>query len=126
MSVEVPADRRYLPTHEWVRTEDGVATVGISAFAQDELGDVVFVELPAVGEEVVAGERFGTVESVKAVSDLYAPVGGTVSEVNERLEDRPDLLNEDPFGDGWLIRIAPADVESEATLSAAEYRETVA
>jgi glycine cleavage system H protein len=124
MSFEVPDDCRYLETHEWARTEDGTVRVGISDFAQDELGDVVFVELPEAGTEVTAGEAFGVVESIKAVSDLYAPVSGTVEATNERLFDEPELVNEDPFGDGWMLAVDPAGEEGDL-LSAAEYRDQI-
>lgn len=127
MSFDVPADRRYLETHEWVTTEDDVVSIGITEFAQDELGDVVFVELPDVGDDVVAGEQFGTIESIKAVSDLYAPVSGTVTDVQSELVDQPELVNEDPFGDGWMIRVElAADADFEGTLSPEEYRESIA
>lgn len=99
------AERKYSETHEWVTLEGDVATVGITDFAQSQLGDVVFLELPRVGQKVNAGESFGVVESVKAASDLYAPVSGTVVEVNSRLGDSPELVNGDPFGDGWLLRV---------------------
>ncbi|MFB6192566.1 MAG: glycine cleavage system protein GcvH [Haloarculaceae archaeon] len=124
MSFEVPEDCRYLETHEWARDEDGTVRVGISDFAQDELGDVVFVELPSEGEAVTAGEPFGVVESIKAVSDLYAPVSGTVAAANERLFDEPELVNEDPFGDGWMLSIEPSGEEG-ALLSPAEYRDQI-
>lgn len=99
-----PVELRYSKSHEWVKTEDGVAVVGISDFAQDALGDVVFVNLPQVGDIVVAGETFGDVESVKAVSDLISPVSGVVCEVNTDLEDSPENLNEDPY-DAWIIKV---------------------
>lgn len=99
-----PVELRYSKSHEWVKTEDGVAVVGISDFAQDALGDVVFVNLPQVGDTVVAGETFGDVESVKAVSDLISPVSGVVCEVNTDLEDSPENLNEDPY-DAWIIKV---------------------
>ena len=104
-----PDDLRYSKEHEWVRVEDGRATIGITSFAADELGDIVFVELPEVGNELKQFATFGVVESVKAVSDLYAPVSGTVTEVNEALRDRPELLNSDPFGEGWIARVELAD-----------------
>ena len=107
-----PAELKYSKTHEWIKTEDGVAVVGISDFAQDALGDVVFVNLPAVGDEVTAGESFGDVESVKAVSDLICPVSGVVCAVNEELEDPPELLNEDPYG-AWIIKVENATGEEE-------------
>ena len=99
------ADRRYSETHEWVQIEGANATVGITDFAQAQLGDVVFLELPRVGQHLQAGDSFGVVESVKAASDLYSPVEGTVTAVNEELAQSPDLVNRDPFGAGWLIRL---------------------
>ena len=99
-----PAELKYSKTHEWVKMEDGVAVIGISDFAQDALGDVVFVNLPAVGDEVVAGESFGDVESVKAVSDLICPVSGVVCAINEELDDAPENLNSDPYG-AWIIKV---------------------
>jgi len=103
--MSVPQDLRYTKSHEWVRTEDGVATVGITDHAQEELGDVVFVELPESGATFEAGDSFGVVESVKAVSDLYTPVGGEVVEINSTLEDAPEKVNEDPYGEGWIIKL---------------------
>ena len=107
-----PVDLKYSKSHEWVRYEDGVAVIGISDYAQDALGDVVFVNLPAVGDEVTAGETFGDVESVKAVSDLISPVSGVVLEVNEELEDSPENLNEDPYG-AWIIKVENVTAEEE-------------
>ncbi len=98
-------ERRYSETHEWVDVEGGVATVGITDFAQSQLGDVVFLELPRKGQRLTAGESFGVIESVKAASDLYAPLAGTVVEVNERLAANPELVNNDPLGEGWLIKV---------------------
>jgi glycine cleavage system H protein len=98
-------DRRYTETHEWVDLAGDVATVGITDFAQSQLGDVVFLELPRQGRKLNAGEAFGVIESVKAASDLYAPVAGTVVEVNERLAANPELVNKDPLGEGWLIKV---------------------
>lgn len=106
------AELKYSKTHEWIKTEDGVAVVGISDFAQDALGDVVFVNLPAVGDEVIAGESFGDVESVKAVSDLICPISGVVCAVNEELEDSPELLNQDPYG-AWIIKVENITGEAE-------------
>ncbi|MGM9549717.1 MAG: glycine cleavage system protein GcvH [Faecousia sp.] len=114
-----PADLKYSKTHEWVDVVGGVATVGISDFAQDALGDVVFVNLPAVGDEVVAGESFGDVESVKAVSDLICPVTGIVCAVNEELDDAPENLNKDPYG-AWIIKVKDITGEEEL-LDAAAY-----
>lgn len=117
--MSVPEELKYTKSHEWVRMEDDVATVGITEHAQDELGDVVFVELPEQGSSFEAGEAFGTVESVKAVSDLNAPVGGEVTEVNSSLEDSPEKINEDPYGEGWILKLR---VSGEAELlSADEY-----
>ena len=113
MDFEVPDDCRYLESHEWVRVEEGVATVGISDFAQDELGDIVFVELPEVGDRIEAGDAFGVIESIKAVSDLYAPVSGEVVDRNETLFDEPELVNESPFDDGWLLAV---DLDDEGEL----------
>ncbi len=104
--MSVPEDLKYAKTHEWVRTEGDTAIVGITEHAQDELGDVVFVELPDTGTTLEAGDTFGAVESVKAVSDLYAPVGGEVVEVNEALNDSPEKINEDPYGDGWILKLS--------------------
>lgn len=114
-----PTDLQYSKSHEWLKVEDGVAVIGISDFAQDALGDVVFVNLPAVGDEVAAGESFGDVESVKAVSDLICPVSGVVCAVNEELEDSPELLNEDPYG-AWIIKVENI-ADTEETLDAAAY-----
>jgi glycine cleavage system H protein len=104
-----PDDLRYSKDHEWVRAEGSTATIGITSFAADELGDIVFVELPEVGAALKQFAAFGVVESVKAVSDLFAPVSGTVSEVNPRLQSEPELLNSDPFGEGWIAKVDVAD-----------------
>lgn len=107
---EIPSELRYARTHEWARLEeDGTVTIGITDHAQDALGDVVFVEQPEVGAPVAAGEEAGVVESVKAASDIYAPVSGTVVAVNDSLEDAPENVNEDPYGDGWFFRLDPDD-----------------
>ena len=124
MSFDVPDDRRYAESHEWVQAGADPARVGITDFAQDELGDVVYVELPEAGDEVAAGEAFGVVESIKAVSDLYAPVSGTISAVNDDLESAPELVNDDPYGDGWMLELEGVDGgELEELLTAAEYTE---
>jgi glycine cleavage system H protein len=121
--MQCPEDLRYSKEHEWIRVAGETATVGITDFAQQELGDVVFVELPAVGSSVKRGQAFGVVESVKAVSDIYAPASGTVTEVNERLASEPELLNRDPYGESWLIRIRLSDAAEVAELmDAAAYR----
>ena len=123
---EVPDDKRYLESHEWITT-DAPVRVGITEFAQDELGDVVFVELPETGDAVTAGESFGVIESIKAVSDLYAPVSGEVVSVNEELFDRPELVNDAPYDDGWMLELDPDDpADLENLLSADEYREQIA
>lgn len=108
---QVPSELRYLPSHEWARLEDdGVTvTIGITDHAQELLGDVVFVELPEVGEELAAGEEAGVVESVKAASDIFSPVGGEVVEINEGLEDSPELVNSDPYDDGWFFKVRISD-----------------
>jgi glycine cleavage system H protein len=120
--LSVPQDLQYTRSHEWVRTEGDTATVGITDHAQDELGDVVFVELPDEGATFDAGESFGTVESVKAVSDVYAPVGGEVVEVNSSLEDAPEKINDDPYGEGWLVKLRTS---GEADLLSPEEYEKV-
>jgi len=138
MRFEFPAALRYRASHEWVTVDDDTARVGITAFSQHELGDVVFVELPVVGDELHAGEPFGVVESVKVITDLYAPVSGTVTAVNDRLFDRPTLVNEDPYGDGWLLEVesvggvdsgsdsgSGSEFDREHLLTASEYREQV-
>jgi glycine cleavage system H protein len=107
--VKFAKDRRYLPTHEWVKLEGDEAIAGISDYAQDELSDVVYVELPEVGETFAKGEMFAVVESVKAASDVYMPMSGEILAVNEELEDSPQSVNEDPFGKGWFVRFRPAE-----------------
>ena len=122
-----PNDLRYTKEHEWLRMEGDEGVVGITDFAQDSLGDVVFVELPAVGRTLAAGEAFGVVESNKTVSDLFAPVGGRVVAVNENLREQPELVNTDPYGGGWMIRLAVARrEEADALLDAAAYQAFVA
>jgi glycine cleavage system H protein len=122
-----PDDLRYSKEHEWVRAEEDRATIGITSFAADELGDIVFVELPEVGATLSQFGTFGVVESVKAVSDLYSPVSGEVVEVNEALRDSPELLNSDPFGDGWIVRVTVADAaELEGLMDAAAYADQTA
>ncbi|KJS06049.1 MAG: glycine cleavage system protein H [Gammaproteobacteria bacterium BRH_c0] len=122
---ELPKELRYLETHEWVRNEgDGTATVGITDHAQEALGDVVFVELPEVGQTLNAGEEAGVVESVKAASDIFAPVSGEVIAINEELEDAPETINQSPYGDGWFYRIRMSDPsELDALMDADAYRE---
>ena len=122
--MNIPEDLQYTKSHEWVRIEGDTATIGITDHAQDELGDVVFVELPEEGDTFDAGESFGTVESVKAVSDLYAPVGGEVVEVNSTLEDAPENINDDPYGEGWIVKLRTTDEPD--LLSPEEYEKVVA
>jgi glycine cleavage system H protein len=114
--VGYPADVRYTKEHEWARQEGALVTVGISSWAAEQLGDVVFVELPEVGRRLETGKAFGVVEAVKTVSDLYAPVAGEVAEVNTALADNPALVNQEPHGKGWMIRIRPADAAEFGTL----------
>jgi glycine cleavage system H protein len=121
--LNIPEDLQYTNSHEWVRIEGDTATIGITDHAQDELGDVVFIELPGEGDIFDAGESFGTVESVKAVSDLYAPVAGEVVEVNTSLEDAPEKINEDPYGEGWMVKLRTSD-EADL-LSPEEYEKVV-
>ncbi|MYF51848.1 MAG: glycine cleavage system protein GcvH [Gammaproteobacteria bacterium] len=124
---DTPDDLRYASTHEWARLDDGSVVVGISDYAQDALGDVVYVELPEVGQEVQAGEEIAVVESVKAASDIYAPVGGVVEAINEALDDGPEIVNQDPYGDGWFFQIAPDDESQlEDLLNAEAYTELCA
>ena len=120
----VPEDLHYSKDHEWIRVEGDVGTIGITDHAQNSLGDVVYVELPKVGESFSAHESFGSVESVKAVSEIFTPVGGEVTEVNESLQDEPEKVNADPYGEGWMIRVrmsSPGEVDS--LLNAAEYED---
>jgi len=127
MRYEVPDECRYLETHEWARRDGDAVRVGITDFAQDELGDVVFVELPEVGDELDREAEFGVVESIKAVSEVYAPVSGEVTAVNEALFDEPELVNEAPFGDGWMLEVDLADeADLDALLSPEEYESRIA
>ena len=124
--MEFPQDLRYSSEHMWARREGDRVTVGITDFAQEELGEVLFLELPQVGRSVTAGESFGVVESVKAVSDLFAPVSGTVVEVNVRLDDAPELVNSEPYEDGWMVVIEASNPDDWlALLNAADYQATI-
>ena len=117
-----PEDLRYAEDHEWARAQGETVVVGISDYAQDQLGDIVFVELPQVGDTFAKGDEFGTVESVKAVSELYMPISGEIKEVNIRLEDAPELVNNEPYGGGWMIEIKPQDAaELDAMLARDAY-----
>jgi glycine cleavage system H protein len=128
MELEYPEDLRYLETHEYARLEGEIATLGISAFAVDQLGDIVFLELPELGEALEVGSSFGTIESVKAVEDIYPPVSGTVVDRNQAMIDSPELIADDPHGEGWLlkVRVENPDTALADTLSASEYRAQVA
>ena len=120
--MSVPANLKYTKEHEWIRVEGNVAFVGITDYAQSELGEIVFVEVETIGETLSEGEVFGTVEAVKTVSDLYLPVDGKVLEFNEELEDAPELVNDDPYGKGWMVKIEIADASQlDALLSAVDY-----
>ena len=121
-----PEDNRYAKSHEYVHLEGDIATIGITDYAQKELGDVVFVELPQVGTQLDAGDELGSIESVKAVSELFAPVSGEVVEINEALADNPALVNSDPWGDGWMIRMRVSDAtEVDELMTAEEYDEYI-
>jgi glycine cleavage system H protein len=125
--MEAPPGLKYSKEHEWVATEESVATIGITDHAQEQLGEIVYIELPSVGEKVSKDDPFGVVESVKAVSDIYAPVSGTVVEVNEDLPESPEVVNEDPYGDGWLIKVKVSDpADFEDLMDNDEYSELVA
>ena len=125
--MNVPSDRRYRDTHEWAKLEDGLVVVGITDYAQGELGDVVYVELSEVGREVEAGEAVAVIESVKTASDIYAPVSGEIVAVNEALSEHPEKVNEDPYGEGWLFKIKPKDpAELEVLLDAEAYKKLLA
>ncbi len=124
--MEFPKDLKYTKEHEWVKVEGNIATVGITDYAQDSLGDVVYVELPQEGASVTKHEPFGVVESVKAVSDLYSPVSGTVTEVNDAIVDSPEAINEDPYGDAWMIKVEVASAADLGDLlSADEYQKFI-
>jgi len=122
-----PTDRRYTKEHEWVRVQDDLGTVGITDYAQDQLGDIVYVDLPSVGTQVKQLEKLGEIESVKAVSDLYSPVSGEVVEVNQGVNDKPELVNQSPYEEGWLVRLRLADpAELDNLLTAKQYDELIA
>lgn len=124
--MKIPADLKYTEDHEWVRVEGNTAVVGITDFAQNELGDVVFIEIETEGEELGQGETFGTVEAVKTVSDLFMPVSGTVAEVNQELADEPELVNKDPYGKGWMVKISVSDAgQLENLMSADDYKKMI-
>jgi len=125
--MEIPPGLKYSKEHEWVAADDAVATIGITDYAQDQLGEIVYIELPAVGDKVSKDDPFGVVESVKAVSDIYAPVSGTVVEINEDLPESPETVNEDPYGDGWLIKVKVSDPSDfDELMDQEEYEELLA
>jgi glycine cleavage system H protein len=122
-----PTDLKYDKEHEWLKTDGDVASIGITDFAQDQLGEVVYVDLPAVGDEVVAGEAFGEIESVKSVSELYSPVSGAVVDVNIALDGKPETVNEDAYGDGWMIKVKMTDASQvDAMMSSTDYESFLA
>ena len=124
--MNVPEELKYSEEHEWVRVEDNIATIGITDYAQGELGDLVFVELPSTGDDAEQSESLGTIEAVKAVSDLFAPVSGKVVEINESLADDPEAVNRDPYGDGWMVRIEMTDPsELDDLMDAPAYQEKI-
>lgn len=124
--MNTPAELKYTKDHEWIRTEGNVATIGITDFAQGELGDIVFVDVDTVDDELAAGDVFGSVEAVKTVSDLYLPISGKVIEFNAALEDAPELLNTDPYGAGWIIKLQmEEDADTSLLLSAEDYQATL-
>lgn len=124
--MNIPADLKYSKDHEWVKIEGDVATIGITDFAQTELGDIVYVDVDTEGDELDQNEVFGTVEAVKTVSDLFMPVAGEVQEFNEELEGNPELLNEDPYGNGWIIKVKVSDTDLSDLMDAEAYKELVA
>ena len=124
--MNIPKELKYTEEHEWVKIEDNTATVGITDFAQGELGDIVYLEIDTLDSEIATNEVFGTVEAVKTVSDLFMPLSGKVIETNSELEDRPELVNEDPYGEGWIIKIDISDIsESSSLLSFEDYKNLV-
>ena len=121
--MNVPEELKYTKEHEWLKAEDGVVTIGITDYAQSELGDIVFVELPQVGNTVSQGEPFGTIEAVKTVADLFSPVSGEVSELNPKIEEDPAVMNKDPYGEGWMMKIKMSDAsQADSLLSPTDYR----
>ena len=124
--MDFPEGLKYSKEHEWVLVEDGVAIIGITEFAQGELGDIVFVELPDVGEKISKDDPFGSLESVKAVSDIFAPISGAVVEINDDLKENPEAINEDPYGDGWMIKVQMTDMdELKDLMSSDDYAEFI-
>jgi len=118
--MNIPADLKYTSDHEWIRIEGNIATIGITDFAQRELGDIVFVDISTVGKELKAGDIFGTVEAVKTVSDLFLPVSGTINEVNPGLESNPEAVNSDPYGEGWMVKMTISNMDETSSLLSSE------
>lgn len=126
LDMEFPTNIKYTNEHEWIRLEGDIAYVGITDYAQQQLGDIVFIDVPTEGETLEKGETFGTVEVVKTVSDLFLPIGGEVMEVNSQLEEHPELVNQDPYGEGWIIKLKPTNTdEMNELLDAAAYKEII-
>ena len=124
--MELPKDLKYSKDHEWIKIENGVGTVGITSFAQSELGDIVFIDIDTEGESLEKEEVFGSVEAVKTVSDLFMPVNGKIIEYNSKLDDNPELINSDPYGDGWIVKVKVSDIsELEELLDAHEYNKLI-
>jgi glycine cleavage system H protein len=124
--MQIPEDLKYTKDHEWARIEGDIVTIGITDFAQSELGDIVYLELPELGSKTKQGESFGTIEAVKAVSDMFAPLTGEVIEVNNKLNDEPEIINKDPYGEGWIIKIKLSDAsEYENLLDKSKYEELI-
>lgn len=126
IKMEIKPELKYTKDHEWISIDGEIATIGITDYAQGELGDIVYVEIESLGEELSKEEIFGSVEAVKTVSDLFIPVSGEITEMNENLEDNPELINDDPYGDGWIIKMKISDItELESLLSADDYKDLI-
>ena len=124
--MNVPQSLKYTKEHEWVREDGGIVTVGITDHAQGELGDIIFVEFPEIGQEIERDEPFGAIEAVKTVADLFAPISGTVTEINETLDDSPESVNQDPYGDGWMVKVSVSEAdELDNLMSSDQYREMI-
>lgn len=123
--MNIPTDLKYSKDHEWVKIEGDIATIGVTDFAQSELGDIVYVDIDTEGDSLDAGEVFGSIEAVKTVSDLFMPLSGEVTEFNEALEDSPELVNSDPYGNGWIIKVKVSDLNAEELLDAEAYKELI-
>ena len=124
--MNVPQSLKYTKEHEWVREDDGIVTIGITDHAQGELGDIIFVEFPEIGQRIERDEPCGTIEAVKTVADLFAPISGTVTEINETLDDSPESVNQDPYGDGWMVKVSVSEAgELDNLMSAVQYQEMI-